>query len=353
MICVYDKKTTKGNFETNGLGVLDEVISCFITEELNGDYELELEYSAKGKKSKYLEEWNIIKADGQLFRIYRVEKISKEIKTIKVWAKHIFYDLLCYFIEDSRAVNCSIKTAMEKALPGDVSTIYKVDSDIILASTIYFVQTNPVEAMFGIIKRWKCGEIKRDNFDIKILKQIGKDLGVLIAQGKNILGLKFNSDTKDVVTKLYPVGYNGIKLTEKYINLPNWNSDKYPPFPIVKKIQFKEAEDEVTLRVMAKESIKTIGLSKVNIEVDFIELSKTKEYEIYKHLQKVNVGDRVIVRYKDFDIDIKVPVIKIRKDVFRGLNAKVELGQSKDNILNQMDTSEIKTTVDELGNKVA
>ncbi|KGM99589.1 phage tail protein [Clostridium botulinum] len=353
MICIYDKKTTKGNFETNGLGVLDEVISCFITEELNGDYELELEYSAKGRKAKYLEEWNIIKADGQLFRIYRVEKISKEIKIIKVWAKHIFYDLLYYFIEDSRAVNCSIKTAMEKALPGDVSTIYKVDSDIILANTIYFVQTNPVEAMFGIIKRWKCGEIKRDNFDIKILKQIRKDSGVLISQGKNILGLKFNSDTKDVVTKLYPVGYNGIKLTEKYINVPNWNSDKYPPFPIVKKIQLKEAEDEVTLRDMAKESIKTIGLSKVNIEVDFIELSKTKEYENYKHLQKVNVGDRVIVRYKDFDIDIKVPVIKIRKDVLRGLNAKVELGQPKDNILNKMDTSEIKTTVDELGNKVA
>ncbi|MCG4579346.1 hypothetical protein L0O71_03895, partial [Clostridium cochlearium] len=82
MICIYDKKTTKGNFENNGLGVLDEVISCFITEELNGDYELELEYSAKGRKAKYLEEWNIIKADGQLFRIYRVEKISKEIKII-------------------------------------------------------------------------------------------------------------------------------------------------------------------------------------------------------------------------------------------------------------------------------
>lgn len=353
MICIYDKKTTKGNFETNGLGVLDEVMSCFITEELNGDYELELEYPASGRKAKHLEEWNIIKADRQLFRIYRVFKESKDTKILKVFAKHIFYDLRYYFIEDSRAVNCSIKTAMEKALPGDLSLTYKVDSDIILASTIYFVQTNPVEAIFSIIKRWKCGEIKRNNFDIKILKNIGKDSGVLIAQGKNILGIKFNSDTTDVVTKLYPVGYNGVKLTEKYINIPNWSSDKYPPFPIVKKIEFKDAKDEVTLRAMAKESIKTIGLSKVNIEVDFIELSKTKEYENYKHLQKVNVGDKVIVRYKDFDIDIKVPVIKIKKDVLKGLNVKVELGQPKDNILNQMDTSEIKTTVDELGNKVA
>ena len=126
MICIYDKKTTKGNFQTNG--VLDEVISCFITEELNGDFELELEYSAKGRKVKYLEEWNIIKADDQLFRIYRVEKISKVSKIIKVWAKHIFYDLLYYFIEDSRAVNCSVKTAMEKALSGDLNLTYKVIS---------------------------------------------------------------------------------------------------------------------------------------------------------------------------------------------------------------------------------
>lgn len=56
MVCIYNKKTAKENFETNGLGVLDEVISCFITEELNGDYELQLQYPAKARKTKYLEE---------------------------------------------------------------------------------------------------------------------------------------------------------------------------------------------------------------------------------------------------------------------------------------------------------
>ncbi|AEB75623.1 hypothetical protein [Clostridium botulinum] len=39
------------------MGVLDEIISCFVIEELNGDYELELEYSAKARKSKYLKEY--------------------------------------------------------------------------------------------------------------------------------------------------------------------------------------------------------------------------------------------------------------------------------------------------------
>lgn len=353
MICIYDKKTTKGNFESNGLGVLSEALSCIINEELNGDYSLELEYPANSKKSKYLEEWNIIKADGQLFRIYKVEKNSGGRNITKVWAKHIFYDLSYYFIENMKAENCSVKTAIEKSLIGELVAIYTADSDIIMANSISLVEKNPVEAIFTILDIWGCGELKRDNFNIKILNSIGKDAGVLIAQGKNIVGLKFNVDTTSVVTKLYPVGKDGIKLTEKYINVLNWDSEKYPPFPIIKKVEFKDAEDEVTLRLLAQESANVIGLSKVSIDVDFIELSKTKEYENYKHLQKVNVGDLVIVRHKDFEIDVKVPVLKIKKDVLTGVNVKVELGQPRDSILNQLDMGIIKTTIDELGNKVA
>lgn len=352
MICVYDKKTTKGNFNNNGLGILNEPISCYIIEELNGDYSLELEYSANSKKAKYLEEWNIIKADGQLFRIYKVEKNSDGKNIIKVWAKHIFYDLAYYFIEEMKAENCSVKTALEKSLVGELIVIYTVDSDIITANSISVVEKNPVEAIFSIINIWGTGELKRDNFEVKILNSIGKDAGVLIAQGKNISGLKFNSDTTSVVTKLYPVGKNGVKLTEKYISVPNWDSESYPPFPIIKKLEFKEAEDEVTLRTLATESVNVIGLSKVSIDIDFIELSKTKEYENYKHLQTVNVGDFVIVRHKDFNIDVKVPVLKIKKDILTNVNSKVELGQPKNSILSQLDMVDIKTSIDELGNKV-
>ncbi|MBV4421025.1 phage tail spike protein [Clostridium tyrobutyricum] len=353
MICVYDKKTAKGNFDNNGLGILSEAISCYITEELNGDYSLELEYPSNSKKSKYLVEWNIIRAKDQLFRIYKVEKSSDSKNVIKVWAKHIFYDLSYYFIENMKAENCSVKTALQKSLVGDLITIYSADSDIITSNSISVTEKNPVEAIFSIIDIWGCGELKRDNFDIRILKAMGRDAGVLIARGKNITGLKFNTDTTSVVTKLYPVGKNGVKLTEKYISVPNWNSDDYPPFPIIKKVEFKDAEDEVTLRLLAQEVAEVTGLSRVNIDVDFIELSRTKEYENYKHLQTVSIGDLVIVRHKDFGIDVKVPVIKIKKDVLAGVNAEVELGQPKDSIFNKLDTANIKTTLDELGNKVA
>ncbi|MFR1377891.1 MAG: phage tail spike protein [Clostridium neonatale] len=354
MICIYDRKTTKGNFNNNGLGVLNESILAEVTEELNGQYYLEIEYPASSKKSIYFKEFNIIKADEQLFRIYKVEKVQDIDKRIKVYANHIYYDLANYFIEDERPTNASVKTAMQKAMISDLSTIYTVDSDIITANTLYMIEMSPAEAMFKIIDRWGQGELIRDNYYIKILKQRGKDNGVLIKYGKNINGLKITIDTTDVATKLYPKGANGIRLTEKYINVLNWDSDLYPPFPIIKKVELKEAADEVTLRKMATELAETIGLSSINIQVDFIELSKSSEYSKFKDLEKVNIGDIVTVRHSEFNIDVKVKVIKVKRDLLTGINTKVELGQPLGNFLKSIDpASIIKTATDELGNQVA
>ena len=354
MLCIYDKRTTKGNLDNNGLGVLNEAILAEITEELNGQYYLEVEYPVNSKKAIYFKEFNIIKANNQLFRIYKVEKVQASDKRVKIYANHIFYDMDYYFIEDKRVENSPIKTAMERALVNDLDKIYTVDSDVVKPATLYMVEMSPAQAFFKIIERWEQGELLRDNFTVKIIKQMGNDTGVLIKYGKNIQGLKITVDTVNVVTKLYPKGANGIKLTEKYISIPNWDSELYPPFPIVRKVEFKDAQDEVTLRSLATELANTIGLSSINIQIDFIELSKIKEYENYKSLESVKVGDIVTVKHSEFDIDVKVKVIKIKKDILTGLNTKVELGQPLDNFITSIDPTQIiKTVTDDLGNQVA
>ena len=354
MICIYDKKVQKDNFNNNGLGVLNECLVAEITEELNGQYYLEIEYPINSKRAREIQEFNIIKANEQLFRIYKVEKIQEADRRLRVYANHIFYDIANYFIEDLKVENTSVKTIMQKAMVDGLSYIYSVDSDITIANTMSVNEISPLEVIFKMIKNLNQGELLRDNFNIEILKKIGNDTGVLIKYGKNIKGLKVTIDTSNVATKIYPKGENGIKLTEKYINVPNWDSDMYPPFPIIKMVEFKEVYDEVLLRQKAIELANTIGISAINIQVDFIELSKTREYEKYKDLENVKVGDIVTVSHKEFDIKFKARVIKIKRDVLTGVNTKVEIGQPLSNFIESMDpTALIKTATDELGNKVA
>lgn len=98
IICLYDSRCA--DFSNNGIVVLSDAISCSAAEELNGMYELAIEYPLdKRGKWQYLLEGNIIKADGQLFRIYH--KV-KALNSIKINARHIFYDLLDNFLEDCR-----------------------------------------------------------------------------------------------------------------------------------------------------------------------------------------------------------------------------------------------------------
>ncbi|MGF7184424.1 phage minor structural protein [Desulfitispora alkaliphila] len=324
MITVYDKK--ESNFSSNGLGILDKCSECKTLEKLNGIYEIKLSYPLHLEKKKHLKPFNIIKADGQLFRIYHVEKDTPS-NLLRVSGRHIFYDLNHYFIEDRRAVDKKAIDAMEMVLEesGLVGT-YTVESDIEALNTQYFIRRSASQAMFMVANRWK-GELFRDNFHIKINGRHLNDKGVTVAHGKNITGINEKLSADEVLTGIYPVGAEGITLPEKYLINAQWSGADYPDFKLIKRVDFKEAKDEETLRQMAENYLYEHAGFAVNYQVDFIQLEHTREYEEYKPLLKVSIGDTVTVKHKLLGVDFKIKVISIEKDILRSQNTKVELGK--------------------------
>ena len=57
---LYEPNET--NFNTNGVGLLTDAISCEVEEERNGVFELVLKYPQEGNISEYIKEDCIIKA---------------------------------------------------------------------------------------------------------------------------------------------------------------------------------------------------------------------------------------------------------------------------------------------------
>ena len=209
MINLYDRATT--DFTHNGLVVLSDCKSALIVEELNGLYELTIEYPLDDRgKWQNLLEGNIIKADGQLFRIYRKKK---NISSITVNARHIFYDLLDNFLEDVRPTSLNGNNALNWILTRtQYSHPFTAYSDVTQSNTKYFVRKNVVEAIMdkdGIIANWG-GELYRNNFAIQLLEARGLDRGVLVAYGKNIQGIEETLDMDGLCTRLMPVGKDGL-----------------------------------------------------------------------------------------------------------------------------------------------
>lgn len=349
MICIYDKATEKDGFENNGLAILDECISAVINNNLNGDYSLEMIYPVTSHKARYLEELNIIKADGQLFRIYKVERSQSDNLQIKVWVRHIFYDLAFFFVESAKILNANMKEAMEMTIPPEVQAVYSITVPEGMIAPFAVKEINSVDALFRLIEVYG-GELERDNFFITIKSLVGADKGILIKYGKNIKGLTLTLDTSIVASRIYSVGDSELILPERYIEI---QGTKPLPFDITKKVEFKECKDVESLRAKALEYAKSSINPKMNISIDFIELSRTEEYKHFKTLTTVNLGDMVDVYHERLRLTTQLRVIRKQIDLINPVNTKIELGDPLDTIIEKLDTSKLLDEINKLieGNK--
>jgi phage minor structural protein len=352
LINVYDKFETV--FTHNGLVVLSDNISCKIIEELNGPFVLDLEHPLdKMGKWQNLLEGNIIKADGQLFRIYH--KI-KNLNSIRINARHIFYDLVDNFLEDVRPTNLSGYGALDWILTHtQYSHSFNSMGDVGGSNTRYFVRKNVVEAIMGqegIINTWG-GELVRDNFTIKLLEAIGLDRGVLVAYGKNIQGIEETLDIDGICTRLMPIGKDGLLLPEKYIDSQYINNF---PHPKIKVVEFTDIETVGELRTAAQKYMldNKIDIPQFNYKIDFLELSKTEEYKNYAVLERVYLGDTVTIRHSKLNINLKAKVIKITKNVLTNRIEKIELGSFKPNLATGINNSiqNVKTDIENAKNSL-
>ena len=76
------------------------------------------------------------------------------------------------------------------------------------ANTVDFVNINPVDALIGDsgVVHFYGGELARDWFDVYLIQRVGLDSGVQIREGKNLLGINYDVDDTDVITRIMPTG---------------------------------------------------------------------------------------------------------------------------------------------------
>ena len=356
MITIYS--ATETNFTTMGLGTLAP-ISCAITEDINGQYELDMQHPIdEDGKWKRLVNDRIIKApthDGdQLFRIYSAVK-NPITGRIDVNARHIFYDLLDNLIEDTRPTVKTGQQAGNEIIAGcQYEAPFLFTSDITAVSTAYYVRVNPVQAMLGsaydqsFINRWG-GEIRRNNFAISINTRRGSDKGVRIAYGKNLTGLEATEDISSVYTRIMPTAVNDSNVLfttdAKYYNSPLIGNYAHPKIGILDTgirvgvevngvVQYPTiASAKTAMAAMAAAAFeKGADKPKLTINVSFIRWQDTDEYAAYKDLYTLDLGDDVTVDYAPLSLTYNLRVTSIVWDAVLNKAVSLTLGDLAPNI---------------------
>lgn len=201
---------TDKNFASNGDVVL-RPLKAKVRKEDNGDFYLDLETGLE--YVDYLVEGNIIVANtpqgDQAFRISNPQKTRSKV-TIK--AKHVFYDSENYLIADSYVVDKDCNDALDHLNSAtDTPSPFTTISDIGTINSFRCVRKSLYEAIQTVIERWG-GHLVRDNFSIALMTDIGVDNGVTVRYRKNLKEITCEENWDNVVTKLLPVGKDGILL---------------------------------------------------------------------------------------------------------------------------------------------
>jgi len=248
----------------------------------------------------------------QPFRIYR---IVPDLDKITVYARHVFYDLLDNMIKSykpsSSAVGASVVQTVSSSCLSEHDFTFYSDLDS-TAEDVEFENINPVDALLGeegVVEKYG-GELTRDWWDVFVVKRVGQDSNVQIRQAKNLLGISYDVDLTDVVTRIMPTGEdadgNVLYLPELYIDSPLINTYTHPKWIHLPVSEAKESTDDdepktkadcyTLMRNAAQEQFDAgCDSPTVTLTVSFINCAETEEYKEYGFLQNIFLGDAVRV----------------------------------------------------------
>lgn len=337
-------ESTESTFETNGLGVLSDTISCQVVEERNGIFEITLEYPLTGIHYQEIKQRRIIFVkpnpyeDPQPFRIYRITKpLSGKIT---VYAQHISYDLsgvpvspfssssvtgALSGLKTNAAVTNPFGFWTDKTSTGDFAVTAPTSTRTLLGGS-----DGSILDVFG-------GEYKFDRWTVRLYNNRGKNSGVSIRYGKNLMDLQQDENISNVVTGIYPYWLSSegelTELPEKIVNAPGTYD-----FTRISAIDFsgdfEEAPTEEQLRDRANDYISSnnVGVPTVSITVEFQPLEQTEEYKDIALLERVNLCDTVNVEYSELGVSATAKCVKTTYDALKDKYISIELGDAKTNI---------------------
>lgn len=299
MIKIYEPNEKK--FKTNGLGTI-QPISCVETKK-KGIEEWKISMTCDIKYKNLIKKDNILLAEtkekgAQAFRIQE-PTISDQI--IEVDAKHVLFDAENLILVDVRPENQSavgyLTWCNERT---DTKSPFTFSGNAAGTGTNYFIRKTLLDAMDQAQETFQA-VFDCDNFNLRIMASVGSDNGYKVAYGKNIQGIKISQSWSDVVTKILPVGTNGVLLPEKFLT-----ADISYEVPYTKVVKFDtDTQDDDGKEIPEETQIEQLR----TLATAYLETNKYPQisYEVKSDVpQNLSIGDTIHIKHPIVDIPAEV-----------------------------------------------
>ena len=285
---------------------------------------------------------------------FRITNIEKTRRKIRLQAKHLTYDSENYVIEDSYVVDKTCNQALEHLNNAtDNPSPFTTTSDISTINSYRCVRKSLWEAINVVLERWG-GHLTRNNWQIGIMNSIGTDNGVVVRYAKNLKNIDVQYDWTNVVTKILPVGYDGLTLDEVYL----YSETQYD-IPYTKVVRFDQDVDDTPYRdedgklneeaykEALQNDLRTQAIAYLNENC----IPKVN-YELNANLEKItDVGDTIQVIDERLGINIMTSLISFDYNCILEKYTTLEFGNFRKSVSDL--TTYINTTSTEIADEIS
>ena len=334
---LYDSAETQ--FTSNGLGRLKDTISCIVTEERNGIYEVEFDYPITGDKYDQIKEGRMIAVthdetgDIQPFIIYK--RTAKIDGIVTFNAYHLSYKLSNIIAMPFTATG--ITDAIAQIVPNSLPTNpFAFWTDKVVSANFTNELPRSVRSLLGgergsLLDVYGKGEYEFDKWTVRLYLNRGQDSGVTIRYGKNLSDVTQEIDASSYYNAVAPywTSEDETVTLDHLVILDNVTEVKAVPIDLTNSFENAptpaELEDTARTRLQNSSGINVTE----NIKADFVQLWQTEEYKNYAPLQRVHLCDTVSVIYEALGISTKKKVIRTEWNVLLDSYDEIELGDAQ------------------------
>lgn len=349
-INVYDINEPQNGFDHNGLAILMP-IECISDKEELGRWDLTITHPIDDYgKWTYIVGQNVLKVNGQLYRIDETEIYQDaDTASITAHAKHITYDLFDRFVDELTVENASGNEYIYKVIqrsqeilpthrpePNEYS--FSISSNITGPIDIKVQDQTVIGALFGddnsLAVRYG-GRLSRDNFSMSINapQDNSPELPAFkLRFGTDLTKLSYKIDFSDWVTELICVDNFGNLWAVSYVG-----SEWIIHHQKTRRIHFTYDPDTPDpMGCLEKDGYAywlTVSTPTVSIEVGVAALKNDPKYKDFVDLQNLDVGYTGSVYIEQYNIDVDMKIVSIRRNELTGEAIQVVLGTARGSLI--------------------
>lgn len=333
-------------FTSNGIGRLAHAISCSVTEQRNGIYELEMVYPMDGQHYSDIGLRKIIgakpsaNASLQAFRIY---KISKPINgKVTIYGQHISYDL---------SKNTTMPFSVTASSSACNTTLQALKSNAVESCPFTFWTNNTTAASYsqklpssirqrlggieGSVLDQFGGEYEFDNLTVKLHNHRGATRNdITLRYGKNITDLEQEENINNTVTGIVPYWTDTdneevVTLTEKAVyssHASQYSNHLTVPLDLSSQWENKPTESQLRTAANVYVNQSDFGVPTVSVKVSFVNLADTADYKDILPLQNVNLCDEITVQFEKLGISTTAEIVETEYDVLKERYISIQVG---------------------------